>query len=202
MCSWWESVFYPPITWRRVQRKCRFQSRRTNTHHYPCNPSFHIRAPETLPAHLLVQHALEIPIKFDPSGLRGRFVDHLELSFTNIIQQQTFLITRSLRAAVGVLADHELLRPAAPYTRPAPRAPAPKRREFLRGPKPSSRLTIPYISRLPDYPFDPACSVSGSLRQRIQAIQQLLPSQLDGTTYARHWRTLLHVEEAQMLYDP
>ncbi|KAG8954835.1 hypothetical protein FRC04_010317 [Tulasnella sp. 424] len=137
---------------------------------------------------------------FEPAGQRGYFTDTVELNFENTDSGQEWKVSRTIRVTVGVLADHALLQPVAPYVRP-PRRTAPRVRDALPGPLPPSKSTIPYVKLLPRYPLVEAYATQGALGQRIATIQGMLPTNVDGRTYKDLWSALLFVEEHQMRVD-
>ena len=53
-------------------------------------------------------------VTFKPS-YRGRFESRLEILFEDTQLSRTFVIVRQIRAIVGDVADHALLKPIAPY---------------------------------------------------------------------------------------
>ncbi|KAG9024568.1 hypothetical protein FRB95_011351 [Tulasnella sp. JGI-2019a] len=133
-------------------------------------------------------------------GLRGHFNDRAELRFENTALQQAFTIVRSLKAIIGSQADYDLLRAKAPFVRQKRRQPRPNGR-FIPGPRRALFSSIPYIGRLGKYPIDRSVIVAGPEEERIQIVRAILPQDLTAETYARHWHTLLHVEEEQMMRD-
>ncbi|KAG9001257.1 hypothetical protein FRB93_012184 [Tulasnella sp. JGI-2019a] len=131
-------------------------------------------------------------------GLRGHFNDRAELRFENTTLQQSFTIVRRVKAIIGSKADYELLKAKAPFVRPKRRRLRPNGC-LVRGPPRSMRSTIPYARILPEYPHDKSVIVAGQEEERIEIIRAMLPQTLTFETYARHWHTLTHVEEGQML---
>ncbi|KAG8986628.1 hypothetical protein FRB94_002635 [Tulasnella sp. JGI-2019a] len=133
-------------------------------------------------------------------GLRGHFNDRAELRFENTTLQQSFTIVRRVKAIIGSKADYELLKAKAPFARPKRRRLRPNGRP-VPGPRRSIRSNIPYVRIPPKYRHDKAVIVAGQEEERTQIIRAMLPPTLDADTYARHWHTLIHVEEGQMLQD-
>lgn len=131
-------------------------------------------------------------------GLRGQFEDRVELRFENTTLQQSFTIIRGIKAIIGVKADYDLLRASAPFVRKKKQT-RPRSSGIVRGPRRSLSSTIPYRGWLGDYPIDPSVIIAGPDEERITIIKAILPESLVAETYARHWHTLLHVEEEQML---
>ncbi|KAG8978742.1 hypothetical protein FRC05_010016 [Tulasnella sp. 425] len=154
----------------------------------------------TAPIRLHTDDPFDLPIVFEPAGQRGYFTDTVELNFENTDSGQEWKVSRTIRVTVGVLADHALLQPVAPYVRP-PRRTAPRVRDALPGPLPPSKSTIPYVKLLPRYPLVEAYATQGALGQRIATIQGMLPTNVDGRTYKDLWSALLFVEEHQMRVD-
>lgn len=73
------------------------------------------------------------------------------------------------------------------------------RGRFIAGPPRSVYSSIPYKRRLKEHPLDVTVVVEGSEEERLEKIRAILPTDLNPTTYARHWHTLIHVEEEQMM---
>ncbi|KAG9031548.1 hypothetical protein FRB95_002542 [Tulasnella sp. JGI-2019a] len=72
---------------------------------------------------------------------------------------------------------------------------------FVAGTPRSVYSSIPYKRKLKDHPINVAVTIEGSEEERLEQIQALLPIHLDLSTYPKHWHTLLHVEEEQMIRD-
>lgn len=160
-----------------------------------CDKRFYIGV--TAPIRLHTGDPFDLPIVFEPAGQRGYFTDTVELNFENSDSGQEWKVSRTIRVTVGVLADHALLQPVAPYVRPSRRT-APRVRDALPGPLPPSKSTIPYVKTFPWYPLNEAYATQGALGQRIATIQGMLPTIVDGRTYKDLWSALLFVEEHQM----
>lgn len=142
-------------------------------------------------------------ITFDPKDQRGRFNDRMEFIFEDTSIHQRFAITRPIRAIVGVKEDLDALKPLAPYVRPKRRYYRPVAEQDVRdGIRPPALADIDWVVKLPQFPIPGEvfrAVMSGSRQDKVAKIRSsLLPDVLDTTTYARHWRTLLHIEEAQM----
>jgi helicase MOV-10 len=140
-------------------------------------------------------------------GNRGRYEDRIEFLFEDISLNQTFTISRPVRAVVGVSAELDLLRPTAPYEPPKPRAREPDG-PMVDGIKPPALAAIKWVIKLPEAMIPeyvrPAIE-SGIRLEKIRRVERtLLPRNLNNETYARHWRVLLWIEEFQMKYalDP
>ena len=102
---------------------------------------------------------------------------------------------------VGNQADLEALRPSAPYQR--------KKKEkqaavtsVVRGIKPPQIADIEWVVDLPQA-FVPkgleALLSTMGIKNAIETLKRTwLPRELNSDSYGRHFKTLLHVEEAQM----
>ncbi|KAG6846206.1 hypothetical protein H0H93_015421, partial [Arthromyces matolae] len=96
------------------------------------------------------------PMKFNVSlkqSYVGRCKDRLEFIFEDLQLRTRFFILRQLEAIIGNQADHEKLRPVAPYT-PRPRATM-RQPELVvvEGVRPPSMKAIPYVVPLPHAPI-------------------------------------------------
>jgi helicase MOV-10 len=135
------------------------------------------------------------------STFRGRYQDRLEFVFEDRALLQRFVIVRTVRAISGEPGAYADLQPSAPYV---PRKWAPRTREsnVIPGVRPPALTAVPWVVPLPDaiVPHALADAVSpGPMRDVIGRIRQsFLPSVLNGDTYARHFKTLLWVEEVRM----
>lgn len=163
----------------------------------------------TLPAHrpLAQGSPLRIDVMFLPSGL-GSYEDRIELVFQNEeflyedeSLQQRFVITRGLRAVVGVKEVHEALAPVAPYVaRKAPDGPWENPR--IDGEKPPALAAIQWTVALPKAPVPQEIEDVYRLPTQAERIRHvarsILPRALNSRSYARHWKALIHIEEEQM----
>lgn len=144
---------------------------------------------------------LNLSVTFDPHGQRGYYEDRIELTFEDLSIRQKFTITRAVRAVVGVAADFEALKPSAPY-KPRPRHPRDWAIPEEEGERPPALAMIKWVVPYPQAPVPQAVKdalISPVLKDRIRSVQEtLLPRDLNDKTYARHFKTLLHVEEEQM----
>ncbi|KAG8853757.1 hypothetical protein FRB96_008012 [Tulasnella sp. 330] len=155
-----------------------------------------------VPIPLTAAQPLKLSIDFNfhkQLGLRGHFEDRVELRFENMALQQSFTILRGIQAIIGVQADYDLLRANAPFVRRKKERRVRSNGRFVPGPPRSIFSTIPYGGKLGKYPINPSVIVAGPDEERITIIRAILPETLIAETYARHWHTLLHVEEEQML---
>ncbi|KAH7924362.1 RNA helicase [Leucogyrophana mollusca] len=134
----------------------------------------------------------------------GRAEDRLEILFEDIILKQRFVIVRPVTVIIGSRADYELLKPKAPFV-PRRRTARQPENDVVPGIKPPSSMAIPYVvtllKALP--PTDLVAVLSEqSTSEAIGHVQRVfLPKTLDTTTYARHFKALLWVEEFRMERD-
>lgn len=148
----------------------------------------------------------------------GRYEDRIEFTFEEVrhnISEQ-FVITRTLQVIVGSRADHEALRPRAPYASSSQRryedgrsvrgesdaVVIPENVQIVPGIPPPSVEAVRYTLPLPraEIPVKlleilASFGVGMSLRQQIQASRAFLPGVLTTVTYIRHFKYLLWVEE-------
>ena len=155
----------------------------------------------TPPKRLRFQSPFDFSVKFNPCGLPGRSNDRLEIVFLDSALQTQFVITRPLIAVVGVKADLELVKPSAPYN-PRKRNEQEPEKEVIPGIKPQQLANIKWVVALPEAPIPK--SLEAVLRNSKGNIvsqtlgKTWLPGTLNSETYGRHFKVLLHVEEAQM----
>jgi len=144
---------------------------------------------------------IQLNVTFQQSYI-GRYEDRAEFLFEDLQLKKRFLISRTLRAIVGNKADHQLLRPKAPYV-PRERVARQPEVTVVEGVDPPSLKVIPYVFKLPkaNIPKSLLSTLSscGSFSEGIKRVKNVfLPSSLDSDTYARHFKHLLWVEEFQM----
>ncbi|KAG8870410.1 hypothetical protein FRB97_009799 [Tulasnella sp. 331] len=156
------------------------------------------------PFHLKNGITYLLQITFDPQGNIGHYDDRLELVFADPVTLYRFVIARPIQAIVGVKADHEALKPTAPYVRPAPRPREPEL-QIVEGIQPPALARIVWKVMLP-FADIPAYVWSAlgqpSMADTLRRIQNtLLPSLLQPTTYAKHWKVLLWLDEIQATKD-
>jgi helicase MOV-10 len=132
----------------------------------------------------------------------GRYDDRIEFFFEDTRLRQTFLISRQLRAIVGNEADHNALRPVAPYVPRERKTRAPET-TVVPGVAPPAINTIPYVVALPraiipNHLLDLLRS-SKPLDQQIADVKRLyITGPLSTESYARHFKHLLWIEEHRM----
>ncbi|KAK0191971.1 P-loop containing nucleoside triphosphate hydrolase protein [Armillaria mellea] len=147
----------------------------------------------------------KVSITFHPS-YAGNFEDTLELVFFDVSQNRRFVIQRKVSATVGDLADHERLAPKAPYSQR-------KRRNIkLDGPirrslRPPTWTPVKWVTTLPQFkiPQDLVQTLytpEGYLKKTApQDVRRFMPSSFTTATYAKHFQTLIYLEEEQMRQD-
>jgi len=157
----------------------------------------------TVPAfrgQLLLNQSRTLVIKLLPLNL-GRFEDKIELVFRDASLSQLFVIARHLRAVVANKSELDKLGPASPYLRPPRREHRP-RDDDIDGVRYSFPSDINWVVKLAKHNVPNAVRdalASGSPEDHIAAIKsRVLPRNFTAETYARHWTTLLHLEEIQM----
>lgn len=127
--------------------------------------------------------------------------DRLEILFEDTALRVTFVIARALKAIVGSQADHELLKPIAPF-QPRRRTRAQPEAQVVSGVPPPSKNIIPYIINLPR--AQPSESLLAALSETstgkaLDHVKRVfLPKVIDSSTYSRHFKTLLWTEEHRM----
>ncbi|RXW22216.1 hypothetical protein EST38_g3643 [Candolleomyces aberdarensis] len=135
----------------------------------------------------------------------GRYEDRLELVFEDTQLKKRFVISRLLRAIVGNQAEHEALRPIAPYV-PRKRTTRTPESQVVPGVPPPSSTAVPYVSKLPfaDIPVNlyNLLTDSRSQMKKLADIKKLyLPGLFLSQTYARQFENLLWIEEHQTEAD-
>ncbi|KAG7097710.1 hypothetical protein E1B28_005034 [Marasmius oreades] len=134
----------------------------------------------------------------------GRYEDRLELVFEDVRLRTRFLITRTLLVIVGNKADHELLRPKAPY-QPRKRVARQPELQVVEGEPAPTLKSIPYVNTLPKAPISQNLAkilATGSPKEIVERLQTLfLPRVFASETYSKHFKTLLWTEESQMERD-
>jgi len=131
----------------------------------------------------------------------GRYEDRVEIIFEDEGLGQQFVIVRPVRAIVGSQADHDLLRPKAPFV-PRKRTARKPETEVLPGIPPPALNTIPYVVKLSlaAIPKNLSQTLStGSSSDVVGRVRRIfLPKTWDSTTYSRHFKYLIWIEEHQM----
>ncbi|KAJ4467007.1 RNA helicase, partial [Lentinula aciculospora] len=134
----------------------------------------------------------------------GRAEDRLEFVFEDVRLQSRFMITRPLLVTVGSRADHEMLKPRAPYV-PRKRTQRQPETNVLEGIAPPSTQAIPYVGRLPlaTIPGHLLNTLStGSTKEVLARLRRMyLPPILNSETYTKHFKHLIWTEEFQMDRD-
>jgi helicase MOV-10 len=132
---------------------------------------------------------------------RGRYVDRVDIVFEDVTLKQRFVIVRPLSAIVGSRADHELLKPTAPYVA-RKRTKREPEIEVVPGEPPESDKAIPWVIRLPESPIPTSLASTlskGSFTEIMRAVRSvILPRGLERDTYNRYFKNLLWMEEHQM----
>lgn len=143
---------------------------------------------------------ITIRVEFQQTN-NGRYEDRAEFLFEDIQLKKKFFISRALRVIVGNKADHELLRPRAPYV-PKERLERQLELNIIEGVAPPSLKAIPYVFKLPEAPIPKALLSTlsnGSVSEMVNRVRKVyLPAVLNSDTYPRHFKHLLWVEEFRM----
>ncbi|KAF8522660.1 P-loop containing nucleoside triphosphate hydrolase protein [Gautieria morchelliformis] len=160
--------------------------------------------PTTCPVQLSFKKPLDFTVTFDPSGLPGRSNDRVEIVFVDMALQTQFVITRPLLAVVGNKADLDLVKPSSPYT-PKIRTKQEPEKDITPGIKPPQLADINWTVSLPQAFIPPRLEAILNNQRGVILVQNLkvswLPGTLNSETYGRHFKVLIHVEEAQMNID-
>lgn len=143
-----------------------------------------------------------LTVRFSPT-IHGHYFDRLELVFEDKNLRQRFSIVKTYKAVVGNRADHELLRPKAPY-KPRVRDAREEAKEVVPGVAAPALKVIPWVVALPQA-FVPKdlyrILSSGPVGQVIKEVRRaFLPRELIADTYGRHFKSLLWCEEFRMEY--
>ncbi|KDR68388.1 hypothetical protein GALMADRAFT_78731 [Galerina marginata CBS 339.88] len=135
----------------------------------------------------------------------GRYEDRLELIFEDTRLKKRFVIVRTLKAIVGNKAEHEAMRPKAPYV---PRTRSTRKRilEVVEGIRPPALTAVRYVVPLPkaNMPTQLQFVLAGSestSRCTSHIRKVFLPASLTSNTYGRHFKLLLWIEEFKMEQD-
>lgn len=128
----------------------------------------------------------------------GRYEDRLEMTFEDIQLKKRFLISRAINAVVGNKEEHEKLKATAPYI-PRRRTERKPETRIIEGVRPPALNAIPYVGKLPQaaIPRDLLAMLSdGSVKETVNRLRRAyLPGILDSDSFARHFRTLIWIEE-------
>ncbi|TFY71299.1 hypothetical protein EVG20_g1692 [Dentipellis fragilis] len=134
----------------------------------------------------------------------GYYEDRLEISLEDVSLNQRFTIVRSMKARVGSKADHELLKPIAPY-KPRPRGIRPQEKDVVEGIAPPALDAVKYVVTLPraEIPKQVTSIIStGAVGKVVDQLKRtVLPPALTSESYGRFFKTLLWVEEHRMESD-
>ncbi|KAJ6572162.1 P-loop containing nucleoside triphosphate hydrolase protein [Mycena capillaripes] len=134
----------------------------------------------------------------------GRAEDRLEILFEDVQLRKRFIIARILRVTVGNRSDHESLRPIAPYV-PRKRTARQPETNIVEGILPPSLKAVPYVGSLPQAPIPSHLAstlATGNTVNIVANVRRLyLPPVLDSSTYARHFKHLIWIEEFRMERD-
>ena len=149
---------------------------------------------------LYIGRPVEVRVQFQHNQ-RGSFSGRLELTFQDAAG--TFIITRPLRAVVSNLADHDFLKPSAPYVK-RKRTPWEKRGDFAVGQRPPAMDYAPnWVRKLPESPIPQGLSEvlrKGSSAEVVDEVRRrFLPETVGVKTHGTHFRTLLWVEEERLV---
>ena len=177
------------------------------------NRSFSV---DFIPSKMIYGRETRLIINFTQT-YRGRYEDRAEILFEDTQLGKEFVIVRALRVIVGSRADHAALQPVAPYVprRRTNRAPVTEvvpgvvslsktyQGRFLPGIQaPESNAAIRWVVPLPQAGIPTHITSAlkfGATKDQVENIKRsALPQILDATTYGRHFKTLLWVEEFQM----
>ncbi|KAG9124505.1 hypothetical protein FRC07_011359 [Ceratobasidium sp. 392] len=165
--------------------------------------------PDTPHTVLPPKRIMSLSVYFRPLGHRGYFSDRIEFNLHDTSLNKSFTITRPLRATVGNAADLELLRPVAPYVRPARRPRRDREEHLVEGIKPPGHQ-IEWVVSLPRAIMPPPLrgilESRSTVSEKTERVRQLPGMQAGltgagGSGYGRFWETMLHIEENQAQVD-
>ncbi|KZT00672.1 P-loop containing nucleoside triphosphate hydrolase protein [Laetiporus sulphureus 93-53] len=155
------------------------------------------------PAAIIYGRPLNIEVSFQ-RHFRGRYEDRIELVLRDTALNKTFIIVRPVRVTVGSKADHDLLKPVAPYI-PRKRTRRDPELDVIPGVPPPALRAVPYVTKLPWAEIPKRISAAlaqGSLDQQIAFFRDTeLPRVLNSANHSRHFKTLLWIEEHRMEND-
>jgi helicase MOV-10 len=131
----------------------------------------------------------------------GCYEDRVEIVFEDEKLSQRFVIVRPVRAIVGSKADHELLRPTAPFV-PRKRTAREPATEIVEGVRPPALKAIRYVVILAKSEIPKNLSIVLSMRSTSDVVERVrrmfIPATWDSSTYSRHFKYLIWVEEYRM----
>ncbi|KAF8630294.1 hypothetical protein AX15_003007 [Amanita polypyramis BW_CC] len=160
------------------------------------NPTFSV-TPEGTNKDISPRSSIKLAITLKQMHI-GRYEDRLEMIFEDIQLKKRFLISRPISVIVGNAEDHEKLKATAPYI-PRRRTERKPEKRIIEGVRPPALTAIPYVGTLPKAAIRPALLAllsRGSVEETVARLKTAyLPSVLDSETFARHFRTLIWIEE-------
>jgi len=128
---------------------------------------------------------------------RGHFQDRVELTFYDPAHTKRFVITRRISAIVGDKEDYGAIKATALYV-PKHKIMREKVGSIDEGPKLRAIAEIAWKVKLGSYDIDKNLERYLDMddwKERMKCIRSTLPREVTRETYARHFRTLLHIEE-------
>ncbi|OSX63564.1 hypothetical protein POSPLADRAFT_1045879 [Postia placenta MAD-698-R-SB12] len=139
-----------------------------------------------------------------PHDHLGRYNDRIEFLFEDTVLHKSFAIVRPVKGIVGSQADHNLLKPIAPYV-PRKRTARDPEKDVVPGVPPPALGAIKYVVKLPqaEIPKRIADALSrGSPSHIINFFRtSIMPSVLNSATHGRYMKTLIWTEEHRMEHD-
>ncbi|KAJ7034547.1 P-loop containing nucleoside triphosphate hydrolase protein [Mycena alexandri] len=134
----------------------------------------------------------------------GRAEDRLEILFEDVQLRKRFTIVRILLVVVGDRDDHNAFGPLLPYT-PRKRTARQPETNVEPGVLPPATNAVPYVVPLPKAPIPDGLASAlstGTTKSIVANVRRLyLPAVLDSTSYPRHFKHLLWIEEFRMERD-
>ncbi|KAI0062690.1 P-loop containing nucleoside triphosphate hydrolase protein [Artomyces pyxidatus] len=172
---------------------------------FPSSVCFSIGPDPLLPLQLQFGREARVTVILRQSALGpGRFEDRLEMTFEDAALGERFVVIRRMKATVGSQADYDLLKPSRPYIA-RPRSQRQAETDIVPGPPAPALGTIKWSAPLPQA-FIPKTITSalfaGSVSDIIGELRQsVLPAVLNAETHARHFKSLIWIEENRMEHD-
>ncbi|KAF9226240.1 P-loop containing nucleoside triphosphate hydrolase protein [Gyrodon lividus] len=129
----------------------------------------------------------------------GRAEDRLEILFEDRSLGQHFVVVRNLYGIVGNVVDCDPLKVKAPLNL-QPRTSSKEEIDVIPGVSSPALRVIPYVVKLPPVTAPPSLvavlSESSTVKGMTEQLRRIfLPKTFDASTYARHFKTLIWVEE-------